>query len=225
MTDGAASDHRRPAGDTSVPRLLLLTDRRRSEAAGRPLLETVTAAVGAGAPAVLLREKDLGPDERRALAADLAAVIREHDADLFVASDAALVRTVGAAGVHLAATDARIDRERVVDLVVGRSCHDAGEVADAVAEGVDYVTVSPAAPTDSKPGYGPPLGPDGVAALVAAAGDLPVLALGGVGPGNAARFRAAGAHGIAVMGAVMGASDPAAVVAGLRQQLMEEDAR
>lgn len=233
MRDTAATDDRRPAGRTTVPRLVVLTDRRRSEAAGRTLLDTVTAAVGAGAPAVLLREKDLGRDERRALAADLAAVTREHGAHLLVASDTGLARTVGAAGVHLAAGDpaplpappatAPRPGTSAGGLLVGRSCHDAAEVAASVAASVDYVTVSPVAPSASKPGHGPALGADGVAALVADAGDVPVLALGGIGLPNAARFRAAGAHGVAVMGAVMGDPDPAAVVAGLLQLIEEDD--
>ena len=57
----------------SLPRLLVLTDRRQSEAAGRTLPETVAAAVNAGARAIVLREKDLPPPERRELAEALCA--------------------------------------------------------------------------------------------------------------------------------------------------------
>jgi thiamine-phosphate pyrophosphorylase len=48
---------------------------------------------------------------------------------------------------------------------------------------------------------------------------IPVYALGGIAPGNAAAARAAGAYGVAVMGAVMRAPDPAGVVAALLQEV------
>ena len=67
----------------------------------------------------------------------------------------------------------------------------------------------------SKPGYGPALGVPGLAQLVARTGK-PLLALGGVtSPADAAACVAAGAAGVAVMGAVMRARDPAELVAGL----------
>ncbi len=69
--------------------------------------------------------------------------------------------------------------------------------------------------TSSKPGYGPPLGLAGLAAGCRAAPSLPVLALGGVDRDTVGRCVAAGASGVAVMGAVMGAADPRAVVRAL----------
>jgi len=170
------------------PRLLVLTDR--TQCSG-PLVEVIATAVRCGARAVVLREKDLPYAERLALAADLRAVLDPVDGLLVLAG------TRGDA-VHLAATDPMPDpRPRLV----GRSCHDAREVAAAAVEGCDYVTVSPVFPTTSKPGYGPALGTDGLARLVAAG--PPAYALGGVLPERVAACRAAGAYGVAVMGPVM----------------------
>lgn len=203
----------------TVPRLLVLTDRRRSSAAGRSLVDTVAAAVDAGAPAVVLREKDLDLEACRQLAREVAEVVDRADARLLIASDPALAAEVGAGGVHLAAADPAWGGRP--GWLVGRSCHDLGEVRAARAEGVDYVTVSPVATTASKPGYGPVLGVDGLAELVRAAGDLPVLALGGVTPADVDVWSAAGAHGVAVMGGVMGADDPAGTVRALLERLPE----
>src|SRR5439155_11454568 len=98
--------------------------------------------------------------------------------------------------------------DRVLDCV-GRSCHTAAEVA---ASTVDYVTVSPVFASESKPGYGPALGLDGLAELVAAS-PVKTVALGGITcAAQAAACRAAGATGVAVLGAVMRAADPAAMV-------------
>jgi thiamine-phosphate pyrophosphorylase len=203
----------------SVPRLLVLTDRHAAQAAGRDLVATVAAAVAAGPVTVLLRERDLPRPRRMALGRELADVVRHADARLFVAGDVALARELGAHGVHLAARDPAVAAD---GLVVGRSCHDHAELDRARAEAADYATVSPVAATPSKPGYGPPLGADGLRALAAAAGPLPVLALGGVTPATAGRWLAAGAHGLAVMGAVMAADDPGAVVRRLLEVLAVE---
>lgn len=188
------------------PRLLVLTDRTRC--AG-PLVDTVAAAVDAGARAVVLREKDLPEAERDRLGAELAAVL---------APVGGLLVRAGAAGapaahpaVHLAAADPfPLPRPELV----GRSCHSAAELDRAAAEGCDWVMLSPVFPTPSKPGYGPALGPAGLAALLAGRTGPRVYALGGARPADVGACLAAGAHGVAVMGPVM--RDPGLVAAYLR---------
>jgi thiamine-phosphate pyrophosphorylase len=74
-------------------------------------------------------------------------------------------------------------------------------------------------PTPTKPGYGPALGPDRAAAL---AGGVPWLALGGVHSAQrAAACAAAGASGIAVLGAVMGAGDPESLTRTLARAFVD----
>ncbi|AGL14476.1 thiamine phosphate synthase [Actinoplanes sp. N902-109] len=171
--------------------VVVLTDR--GLAAG-PLPEVVAQAVRGGAAWVILRDKDLPYARRAALARTLRTVAPDR---VIVAGPDPL----GGNAVHLSARD-RLDER--VDLV-GRSWHGTELLSDE-----DYVTLSPIYPTASKPGYGPALGPVHAAAL---AGDRPWLALGGVdSPARAAACVAAGAAGVAVMGAVMRAADPGRVV-------------
>lgn len=181
----------------------MLTDR--VQAAPRPLVDVVTRAVDGGARAVVLREKDLPWSERRDLAAALRPLV-----------DVLLVASVGLGdidGVHLAAADPLPSPRPAL---VGRSCHDIASVTAAADEGCDYVTVSPVFESASKPGYGPPLGIHGLRDAVAAAnGRILVYALGGVSLRNASACVDAGATGVAVMGEVMRAADPAATVAAL----------
>jgi thiamine-phosphate diphosphorylase len=185
-------------------RLLVLTDA--SQTSGRPLLDVVRAAVRGGARAVVLREKQLPGPVRAALGARIAGVV--HDAGgTFLAAGGLDDAHVPVDGVHLAATDPFPSARPAI---VGRSCHDADALRRAAAEGCTYATLSPIFPTASKPGYGPPLGP---AALRDA--PLPVFALGGVDPTGAPACVDAGARGVAVMGTVMRAPDPAAVVRDL----------
>jgi thiamine-phosphate pyrophosphorylase len=186
-------------------RILVLTDRGQAD---RGLVEVVTAAVEGGARYVVLREKDLPRDERAALAEALRAVLAPVGGRLIVAGPDPL----GGDAVHLAAADPATRAG-----LVGRSCHHAEDLTTLSNE--DYITLSPVFPSPSKPGYGPPLGVDGLARLCAGT-TRPVFALGGVtGPEEAAACVAAGAYGVAVMGAVMRAADPAATVAALARHL------
>ena len=181
----------------NVPRVLLLTDRRQLPA-GRDLVSAVAACAEAGLEAVVLREVDLPEDQRQRLARALGST------GVVVVS--ARTQLDGVAGVHLASAQTGPDVESA--LPHGRSCHDDAEIRAAVSGGASYLTISPVAASASKPGYGPALGLAGVRRAVRLAGRVPVLGLGGVGAENALAFRSAGAHGVAVMGAVMRADDP-----------------
>lgn len=192
-------------GLARLPRLLVLTDRR--QAVG-PLVDVVAAAVDAGARAVVLREKDLPDDDRHALLAQLAPDVHGAGGLLLSAGS----HLPGSDGVHQPSDGGP---RPAGTRIVGRSCHDAAEVRAAAAGGIDYVTVSPVHATASKPGYGPALGIEGLAVLAASTA-LPVYALGGIdGPAAVTACRTAGAHGVAVMGAIMRAGRPGPLVADL----------
>lgn len=197
-----------PAGSLVVPRLLVVTDRR-SVSAGRTLCQVISAAVAGGASTVLLRERDLPDVDRRLLADEVLELLAPVGGLLIWAAPA----TPNAVGVHLRSTDP-LPAER--PRLLGRSVHTPAEASSSVECALDYVTVSPVAPSMTKPGYGPPLGCHGVGQTVAAAGPgLPVIALGGVDATNAGGFVTAGAHGVAVMGGLMRAADPAEQVAAI----------
>ena len=188
----------RPPLTLPLGRLVVVTDRRQAEAAGRTLVDTVTAAIDAGARTVLLREKDLPSGDRVVLAAQLATHLREADGTLLVAGDAGLARAMQARGVHLAAADPwpPITSVGNQSLLVGRSCHSIDELRSAHDEGADYATLSPIWATPSKPGYGPPLGLDGLRTATTAVPDLPIYALGGIAPAQALPCFDAGASGV-----------------------------
>src|SRR3989442_227291 len=81
----------------------------------------------------------------------------------------------------------------------------------------DYWSVGPCYTTDNKPDAGPPLGPEGFSRLarLAPAG-VPVIGIGGITVANAAAIRRGGAVGVAVIGAIWGASDPERAARALR---------
>ena len=198
------------------PPLLVISDRRQARG---PMIEVAEAVFAGGGRWFSLREKDLPAGERRALLAALVELAHRFGAVVTAHEDIDAVVAVGADGVHLpGGGDPRAARRQLPGALIGVSAHSARDAAAALRAGADYVTVSPVFLTASKPGYGPALGLDGLTRMVMAAPG-PVLALGGVTPDNAALCRAAGAGGVAVMGEVMRADDPRAIVAPLIRAL------
>jgi 8-oxo-dGTP diphosphatase len=115
---------------------------------------------------------------------------------LLINHDIELARELGV-GVHLRAAQLReLDQRPLpVSQWVGASCHGADELERAAAIGADFATLSPVCATSSHPDASP-LGWDRLAELVREA-RLPVYALGGLGPDDLDRARAAGAQGVA----------------------------
>src|SRR5262249_9525805 len=137
-----------------------------------------------------------------------------------VHGDIAAAAKAGAGGIHLSGPAQIAEARTVLGLgrLIGVSAHDEAEIVAAAATGADYVTLSPIFPSASKPGYGPALGLEGLAA-VAGRSPLPVIALGGITGSSARACLSAGAAGIAVMGEVMRAAAPTAVTNELLQAI------
>ncbi|WUR63203.1 thiamine phosphate synthase [Micromonospora chokoriensis] len=188
----------------SVPSgVVLLSDRL----VARDRLDRVVAgAVAGGVRWVVLREKDLPRAERAALAADLRAILADVGGTLVVAGPDPL----DGDAVHLPAAG---PYPPPTHGLVGRSCHHQGELNRLTTE--HYATISPVWETKTKPGYGPPLRPDGLRKLVDVS-PVPLLALGGIEtPEQVTACVRAGAAGVAVLGAIMRAQDPAEAAATL----------
>lgn len=198
-----------------APRLMLVTDRRRSI---RPLPEVVAAAVAGGVDAVHLREPDLEPAARLDLAERLREVIGPRAA-LVINGDAAAAAALGL-GLHLPERGmATAEARRIVGArpLLGRSVHSAA--AAAAAGGADYLLAGHLFPTASKPGR-EPIGLDGLRRIAEVAWE-PVLAVGGIDANRVAAAVAAGAVGVAVIGAIAAAPDPEQAAAELRAAVDE----
>ncbi len=189
--------------------LYLITDRA---AAPRPPADVVEECLAAGLRAVQLREKDLEARDLLALADTLREATRRHGARLVVndRADVALAaaRRRRPAHARLAAGRRRCARSRRPASSWAPPCTRRRRRGRPRAQGADFIVFGPVYDTASKRRYGPP---QGLAALetVAGAVDRPVLAVGGLTPERVPEVLAAGAAGVAVIGAIYAAARPA----------------
>lgn len=143
---------------------------------------------------------------------------------------------LGASDLPIASARAMVDRAiarrfLMPGFLLGATCRTAADVRAAASAGADYAGVGPVFATASKEGLPAPLGVDGLRAALSACtdpapmnaqictstestartvatGGIPVLGIGGITAGNAPELIAAGAHGVAVIGAIWNDADP-----------------
>jgi thiamine-phosphate pyrophosphorylase len=190
-------------------RLCLLATRSLSRL---PLAEAVAAACRGGVRVVQVREKEASDAEVLAEARDLAAVAREAGALLLVNDRVGVAVEAGADGAHVGPGDmAPAEARRFLGpgRILGVTTHDLAQANRAAAEGADYVGIGPVFPTETKEVRVRVIGPE-AAGRVAGAIWIPAFAIGGIGPGNARRVRAAGCDRAAVCAAILGSGDPEA---------------
>jgi thiamine-phosphate pyrophosphorylase len=177
-------------------------------------VEQARAACEGGARVVQLRAKRATDSQALAWGREIRALTRGAGAAFVVNDRVDLALACEADAVHLGQDDLPpADARRIAPrLAIGRSTHDAAQLARALLEPIDYIAYGPLFGSASKDtGYGA----RGLAALREIASHcapLPLVAIGGVDASNAALARDAGARGIAVISAVANAAEPAAAV-------------
>lgn len=187
--------------------LYLVTSRALS--LGRSTPDIVAQALQAGARLVQLREKDLGSRELLALATELRAMTRVHDALLIVNDRLDIALACDADGVHLGQDDLPIAAARRIApaMIIGASSHCRDEARRAEAEGASYVNIGPLFATRTKSWDRPFLGLDGLRE-VAPHVSIPFTVMGGIKQEHVPALVAAGVRTLAVVTAVTAADDP-----------------
>ncbi len=179
------------------------------------------AAFRGGAPAVQVRIKGTCDAGVLAACAPIVAAAQQAKAVVIVNDRADIALACGAHGVHGGAGDLPVAVLRELlgpDSLVGGTARDPDTALRHQADGASYVGVGPVYATATKAGLPEPLGPAGVE-KVAAAVDIPVIAIAGITVARVPELLKAGAHGVAVIGAVAHAPDPAAATAELLEAL------
>jgi len=201
-----------------TPCLCLVTDRR---LCGIDLLEEkVASAVSGGVDIVQLREKDLPAGELMQLAMKLRSVT--NGKALLVINDSLDVALAAKAdGLHLPEDSIAVNDAKLIAppwLLVSKAVHDSIGASVEANENADYLVLGTIFPTSSKPGVETG-GLDRITAVTKLV-DTPVLAIGGIDAYNAASVIEAGASGIAVITAILNASDPEKAARCLKQSMM-----
>jgi thiamine-phosphate pyrophosphorylase len=192
-------------------------------AGGRDLAELARLCVQGGATLVQLRDKR---GATRAMVEEARAIKRALApfGVPFVVNDRVDVALAAQAdGVHVGPDDMAVEDARRLlggDAIIGLSIKSMNEAEAAPIELIDYVGSGGIYVTLSKEQKNPPIGPQGLARIVAVLKrrkeKLPVCGIAGIDASNAAAVIGAGADGVAVISALSLASDPAAAARTLR---------
>lgn len=197
--------------------LYVITDR---EVAGRrPLTEVVRAAVAGGATVVQLREKKATTREMIELGQALHEITRAGGVPLIVNDRVDVALAIDAEGVHVGQADmpAPLARRLIgLNRILGVSAGTVAEACQAEMDGADYLGVGDVFGTPTKPDAGVPIGVEGLAEIARSV-SIPVVGIGGITAENAAQVIRAGAVGVALISAVIGAKDVEAAARRLRE--------
>ena len=183
--------------------------------------EIAKRAVAGGADVIQLRDKDM---EGRKLLEHARAIryITRRAGRLFIVNDRLdIALASGADGIHLGQEDMPLADARSISpkgFLIGVTVHDVEEAVEAEKGGADYVGLSPVFATDSKNDAGSACGPDMLKAVKMAV-SIPVVAIGGIGPGNARDVLEAGADGLAIISAVVSQPDVKAAAQHLKAMI------
>jgi thiamine-phosphate pyrophosphorylase len=190
---------------------------------GYALADLAARCVRGGSTLVQLRDKH---SETRALIEEARAIKRALTpfAVPFVVNDRVdVAMAAGADGVHLGQDDMAVEDARRLlgaNAIIGLSIKSVEEAEAARFDLVDYVGSGGVYATSSKQQKNAPIGPVGLARIIAAlrrrAPTLPVCGIAGIDASNAAEVIAAGADGVAVISALSLVPDPEAAARQLR---------
>lgn len=205
---------------THPGRLHVLTDIHIQDRHGHRQLAAMAAA--GGADVLQFRDKrPLTTRELMELAAGLPNAVAGGQCQLLVNDRVDVACAIGAAGVHLGRDDLPVAIARRLlppGSLIGGTANSLDEAIAVAATGVDYLGVGPIYGTRTKANPAPVMGLDTLAAIVRAV-PQPVIAIGSITAQRIAEVMATGAHGVAVVSAVVCAPDPVAATARCREAL------
>ncbi len=181
--------------------------------------ELAERAIAGGADTVQYRSKSTDIRLMIAEASEVGDVCRRAGVPFIVNDRLDLALAVGADGVHLGREDMPIAFARRIlgsGMIIGGTIRSIEHLLEAERDGADYVGLGPIFGTTSKEVGLAPLGID-VVSEVCRVAVIPVIAIAGITVSNAGLVIAAGAYGVAVIGAIAGGLDVEVAARGLAE--------
>ncbi|MCS6920209.1 MAG: thiamine phosphate synthase [Fimbriimonadales bacterium] len=176
----------------------------------RDPVETARLVLAGGARILQLRDKHASTRQLVHIGRELRSLTRQYGATLIVNDRLDVALAIEADGVHLGQDDMPLPLARKItdeNFLIGISAETLDEARQAEAEGANYLGVGPMFATATKPDAGAPVGPARLRAIKQAVA-IPVFGIGGITLENAGAVLEAGADGICVISAIVGAADP-----------------
>ena len=191
-----------------LPQIYPITD---TQISGLSHSDQVAVFADRGATVVQLREKRATALEFYEQARAALAIAAERGIQLIINDRVDIALAVGAAGVHLGQDDLQPEAARRLlgnDAIVGFSTHSVAQALEASRLPIDYLAIGPIFSTSTKENPDPVVSLEGLRAVKAAIGSLPLVAIGGIKPGNIAEVLAAGADSVAMISGLWSSESP-----------------
>ena len=188
--------------------LYLVTDRKL--ACGRPIEMVVQDAIDGGVTMVQIREKKCSAREFMKVASNLLEITREAKVPLIINDRIDVALAIGADGVHLGQDDIPCETARKIlgpDAIIGISVTNIDQAKAANNWDIDYIGIGPIFFTMTKEDCKPPIGFEGIKAITQISRHKSV-AIGGIKVDSIEEAMQSGASGVAVVSAIMAASNP-----------------
>lgn len=178
-------------------------------------LDSIAMALEGGCRWVQLRMKDATPEEILPIALEAQKLCKAKDATFIIDDHVALVKEIGADGVHLGKLDMPVGEARKIlgdGFIIGGTSNTFEDIAMHAAAGADYIGCGPFRFTTTKKNLSPVLGLEGYQTLVAKMREngltLPIVAIGGINAADIPAIMRTGVSGIALSGTVLRAENP-----------------
>lgn len=174
----------------------------------RNIISVAQDAVEAGVDIIQYREKVLSKKDSLAIAEKLRKITKDAGVTFIINDDPAVALAVDADGVHLGQEDIPVDSARKIlgkDKIIGISTHNMEEVTEAKKLDVDYIAFGPIFQSPTKM----VTSPHGIEGLkqIRAEVSVPLIVIGGITQENASAVINAGADAVAVISAILSATD------------------
>ena len=178
-------------------------------------LDSIRLALEGGCRWVQLRVKNATIDELRPMALEAQRMCREAGATFIIDDQVALVKEIGADGVHLGKNDMPVAEARNIlgpEFIIGGTANTFDDVRKHYEAGANYIGCGPFRFTTTKEKLSPVLGLEGYRSIVSQMREeginLPIVAIGGITADDIPDIMKTGVTGIALSGTVLRAEDP-----------------